>query len=80
MAGKSSLTDEQLIKLINEYMAARPEATRSQVLTKSAPVSEKRIKALEAAGLIKLPKPLTRAQSSHAWRVGIHRNVTERTA
>lgn len=75
-----NLTDEEVIKLVNEYMKARPDATRSQVLTKSAPVGEKRIKALEAAGLIKLPKPMTRAQSSHAWRVRINRNVKERTA
>lgn len=75
-----SLTDEEVIKLVNEYMKARPDAMRSQVLTKAAPVGEKRIKALEAAGLIKLPKPLTRAQSSHAWRVSINRNIKERTA
>ena len=75
-----SLTDEEVIKLVNEYMKARPDAMRSQVLTKAAPVGEKRIKALEAAGLIKLPKPLTRAQSSHAWRVRINRNIKERAA
>ena len=75
-----SLTDEQVIELVNEYMKARPNATRSQVLTKAAPVGEKRIKTLEAAGLIKLPKPMTRVQSSHTWLVGINRNIKERTA
>ena len=73
-----SLTDEEVIKLVNEYMKARPDAMRSQVLTKAAPVGEKRIKALEAAGLIKLPKPLPRAAGSHTWRKSIHRNVVER--
>ena len=73
-----NLTDEEVIKLVNEYMKARPDAMRSQVLTKAAPVGEKRIKALEAAGLIKLPKPLPRAAGNHAWRKSIHRSVVER--
>ncbi len=75
-----NLTDEEVIKLVNEYMAARPDALRSQVLTKAAPVGEKRIKALEAAGLIKLPKPLPRAAGNHAWRKSNHRSVLERTS
>lgn len=73
-----NLTDEEVIKLVNEYMKARPDAMRSQIISKAAPVAERRIRALEAAGLIKLPKPLPRAAGSHAWRKSIHRNVTER--
>ena len=73
-----NLTDEEVIKLVNEYMKARPDAMRSQVISKAAPVAERRIRALEAAGLIKLPKPLPRAAGTHAWRKSIHRSVVER--
>ena len=75
-----NLTDEEVIKLVNDYMKARPDAMRSQVLSKAAPVAERRIRALEAAGLIKLPKPLPRAAGNHAWRKSIHNSVKERTS
>ena len=75
-----NLTDEEVIKLVNDYMKARPDAMRSQVLSKAAPVAERRIRALEAAGLIKLPKPLPRAAGNHAWRKSIHNSVKESTS
>lgn len=78
MANKSKLTDEQVIELVNKYIETHPDAPRSHIITKSAPVSEKRIKALEAAGLIKLPKPLSRSETQHVWRKSIHSNVLER--
>lgn len=75
-----NLTDEEVIKLVNEYMKARPDAMRSQVISKAAPVAERRIRALEAAGLIKLPKPLGKSARTHVWRQSIHCNIAERAA
>lgn len=79
MAGKPNLTDEQVIEAINKYMEAHPKATRSQVITKAVAVSEKRIRDMESAGLIKLPKPLDKSARTHVWRQSIHRNVSGRT-
>lgn len=74
------LTDEQVIEAINRYKETHPNATRSQVLTRAVNAGEKRIKELEKAGLITLPKALTRASSSYAWRKSIHGSVKERHA
>lgn len=80
MANKSSISDEQVIEAINKYIETHPKATRSQVITRAIAVSEKRIRDMEAAGLIKLPKPLGKSASTHVWRKSIHRNIAERAA
>jgi hypothetical protein len=80
MVGKSNISDEQVIEAVNKYMETHPDATRSKVITKAVAVSEKRLRDMEAAGLIKLPKPLGKSARTHIWRQSIHRNIREKTA
>jgi hypothetical protein len=56
-------TDEQLIEIVNKYMADHPNVGRNHIIL-HATGSQGRVRDLDKRGLIKLPKALPRGTGS----------------
>ena len=63
-ANNRAKSDEELIKIVNEYMAKHPNAGRNHIVL-HAYNNQQRIRDLDKKGLIKLPKA---QQRGDAWR------------
>lgn len=57
-------TDEQLVEIVNKYMADHPNVGRNHIIL-HATGNPNRVRDLDKRGLIKLPKPLPKGSNSN---------------
>ena len=63
-----AMTDEQVIQKVNEYLTRFPNAKRNTMLKYGGVGSATRLKKLEEAGKITLPKATPMHERNNSWR------------